>query len=482
MRLDAELKSENDAETVNHLKKAQTLRKNLRVIAIGTIEFISQLFNVGFLKIRVIELCMKSILGKGKNSTEHDVECFCVLLTNIGQNLEATLKGAEIIEENLEILEQIVDSHEDTFDLKTRCLILEVFELRANHWTPRRPEQDSPAQVQAKEVTELIERERETREFLKEVDDVVGKLKREKMLDFMNCFMGAQFTEERLAGLVNVMFERALASPETSMFAIVCNGLGYISAETVTEQSDQMMATFRDFLLRLIRHEVDVVRHKASEFRTILMRLEILKQEEVKTKVEQLKEVIENDIRLASRAAAVATFIGELYNAKFFESRFIFDEVFIVLVDPQFISNTTIECFVKLVKTCGIKMLTEKNRNVLMKETLMRLLAAAEKITITEKSKFLIKDILNFSRFQLKLEVSTHFEQEVLISPQLVFHWSSKLLDLNSQSTARGGSKRSRKVYNINDSDDKKFEAQLFIPTAVPPMNHFTKISPSNVS
>lgn len=482
MRLDEELESESDAETVKHLKNAQMYRTNLRELSIGTIKFISQLFNVGFLKSRVIELCMKSLLGKGKNSTEHDVECFCVLLTNIGENLETAPKGAEIIEENLEIMEQIVDSQGDTFVLKTRCLILDVFELRANHWTPVGPEQVSPPKIQAKEVTEMFERKRETREFLKEVNDVVGKLKREKMLDFINCFVGAQFSKDRLDGLVHIIFEKAISSPETSMFAIVCNGLGYICAEKITEQGDHMMPTFRDFLLRLIRHEVDVVRHKASDFRTILMRLEILKQEEVKTAVEQLKELIENDIRLASRAAAVATFIGELYNAKFFESRFIFDEVFIVLVDPQFISNTTIECFVKLVKTCGIKMITEKNRSVLMKETLMRLLAAAEKITITEKSKFLIKDVLNFSRFQLKLEVSNNFEETVLNSPQLNFHWSSKLLDWNSKSPARSGSKRSKKVYNINDSDDKKFAARQFVPTAVPSMDHFTRISPSNVS
>ena len=377
-------------------------------------------------------------------------------------------------------MERIVDNRGDSFDLKTRCLILDVFELRANHWVPVRPEQvlqSGASKIQAKEVAELFERARETREFLKEVEDVVGKLKREKLLSFISCFTEAQFTADRLEGLAKIIFERAISS-DTSMFAIICNGLGCICVEKSPEQGDQMVPTFRDYLLRLIRLEIDVVRQKASDFRTILMRLEILKQEEVKTKVKELKEVIENDIQLASRAAAVATFIGELYNAKFIESRFIFDEIFMVFVDPQFISNTTIECFVKLMKTCGTKMIAEKNRNVLMKETLMRLITAAEKITITEKSKFLIKDVLNFSRFQLKLEVTNDFE-EVLSFQRLNFHWSSKLLDWNSKSPARCGP-RSKKIYN--DSDDKKFAARQFVPTAVPPMDQFTAISPNNVS
>src|SRR5690349_11685670 len=61
------LKIENDVRAKSHLK------------ATGIVKLIAELFNVGIINLRVLELCIKHILFEPKNPTELDIECFHIL-------------------------------------------------------------------------------------------------------------------------------------------------------------------------------------------------------------------------------------------------------------------------------------------------------------------------------------------------------------------------------------------------------------------
>jgi MIF4G domain len=435
-----------------------------------------------------MELCMKNLLHPPEGPTELDVECFCILLSTIGAKLEVSPKGSKVIDKYLSNLEEIVDNFAESFVLRIRCMILDVFELRANNWNPLRPDQ-IPLTVapenKVKDASEFIEAARETREFLKEVDVVLSQLGREKLLDFMYRFMDVKYTAERLEGATKIIFERAISSQETSMFALVCKGLaGVVPYDGA---GDQVMVAFKEYLLRLIRSEIEVIKNNVVAFRGILQRLESLKREGDKTKMNKMKAALEKDFRLSSRAVDVSTFIAELYNADFIESRFIFDEVFIVLLNQKFVSDASIECFCKLVKLAGTKMMTEKNRDKLMKEEMMRLFEGARNIDVFPKTKFVIQDIISFTRFQMKLPLDNHFAYEINEYPRLDFPWSSTLLNWSNEPLGKKDSKRIRKKrqLSMNQSDDIKYEAaaaRQFVSPKMPSQEYISKVAPPNVS
>lgn len=480
VQLGEELKFEKNVETYKRLKQEQKTRFNSRELAVGTIKFIAELFNVSFLKSRVMELCMKNLL-RSNETTELDVECFCVLLSSIGAKLEVSPKGSEVIEEYLTVLEQIVDNYAESFVLRIRCMILDVFELRANNWQPMRADQ-VPLSVapenKVKDASELIEAAKETRGFLKGLAEVLRNLDREKMFEFMYSFMDLKFAEDRLEGAVKLIFEQTISSSEVSMFALICKGLADLKAVEADGEGDRETTNCKGYLMRLLRHEIDVIRSNVAGFRGILQRIEKLKHELNRKQSEKMKSALEIDFKLSSRVVAVSNFIAELFNADFIESRFIFDEVFILLVNPKVVSDASIECFCKLVKVAGTKMVTEKNRDILMKETTQRLIEAARTIEIFPKTKFFIKDVVSFIRFQLKLSLNDDLKSEIESYPRQEHPWNTSWSE-----DASAGEKHTKRKQHVNQSDDIKYEAvRQFVPQGMPPLEYISKIPPQNVS
>jgi hypothetical protein len=464
------MQAENDPEVKKQLRIAQRTRLNLRDCSIGIIKFIGQLFNVEFLKPRAIELCMNHLLGYCEHPTELDVECFCILLATVGGNLESTARGTAIVDKFLGILENIVDHHAESLVHKIRCLILDVFELRDNNWQPIRPDQfsvQSPPRSQLDEVAVKVEAARKNREFLKTVDGSLAKAGKDKILEFMWEFLNSNLNQERLEGSVKIIFEHALASPHTGIFATICRGLENVRPEEIG-CGDQHQSSFRAVLMHIIRSEIELIRQKTGDFRSLLTRLQVLKVERIKEKVDKMKSDIEMDFKLSSRAVAVADFIGELYNANFIQSCFIFDEVFTVLVDQNFVSDVTVECFSRLLEVCATKMMMEKNRGVLIKQSLVRLLKAVESIELFPKTKFVVKKCVGLCRFELKLGIQDPMEEELEAIGRFNVQSQSRLLNKSVESpVAIRGKNRDTKICVGKEPEEM---------SADPPKNHFERV------
>lgn len=425
MRREQEIRYDfTNPATRNKLKAEQRIRFKSRQSATATIKVIAELFNVGFINYRVMALCMKNLLEL-KEPTELDIECFHILITTVGEKLEAHPFGAAIVDKYLGRLEDIIDCRSEEFCLGIRQMIFDIFELRATAWkSSKAPETEEPLKsVTNAQQSELMKEAKATRAFLKELNDVLRNLQPEKFFSFMMRFIGIQFgSVDRLDGSVKVIFEHAISTTNfASLYAFICHCLADVS----TEDRDQK-ATFKHLMVLACKREIDSVRQNASMFRQFCERFHVLKDETNNAKAQGMKISLEKDVKWQTRAVNATTFIAELFNVGFIESLLIFD-FFTILSSAEAISNVSIECFINLLQLVAPNMIAENNRNVLLKDSINKLLKAARTIEQSQRVRFLIKDLIKFARSQLTLPLNEDLAAGLVSGRQISLPWSSSL-------------------------------------------------------
>lgn len=422
IRCQEQVKYESDPQKKKALIAEQGERLKSRQTAFGTVGFIGELYNVGIMKIRLMEMCIKELLYKGDNPTELSIECFHILIAIIGEKLESQEGGLKIIEEYQEFLERIVDTKVDNYSMSARYTILDVFEMRANGWRgPERAENQSISPSAsyisivgtngtmngtAQENTKIFRSQENIDEaFYAHLNDVLSNSKLENLLDFIDSFMIEPFTsDKRLCGAVKIVFEKAVSTPETSsMFAMLCKILSDVSVMSSDDEQPQG-ETFSSIIKILCYKEIEDIRQNAPLCRQITQRLYALKTETDKGKAHNMKSALMRDLNSLDRVRNFSTFIGELFNIDVIESRFIFD-YFITLMTPGAVSNVFIESVCILLRIAGSKMLEEKNRKLLLTKTFRKLSEAANSIELSHRAYFLIKDLFHMGRFQLHLDL-----------------------------------------------------------------------------
>lgn len=368
---------------------------------------------------------MEELLQTEENPTELSIECFYILITSIGEKFEINKRGVAVVDKHLQLLEQIIDKRSEEFCMKIRYMILEIFELRATAWkSSKTKEVVAQPIVKPKEKiqTGLSEASKATQVFLHEWNDVLCQLDSDKLLDFMDRFLDIKFkSEEQLKGATKIIFERAVAKPEQTLYAIVCKGLVDVTFSKCDGDGDRNM-TFKVFLLALCHQEIEVHRKNISNFREFGERLEALKHENDPVKFQRLKAELNMCLQLQKRSFNFTKFLSELFNVDFLESRFIFDYLTVLLL-PAVISNTSIECFCLTLTTVGAKMISEKNRNILLKGVLSKLEEASKSVELSQKVRFLVKDIFTFGRIQLNLKIDHNFADEFGMFRQFELPW-----------------------------------------------------------
>ena len=397
---------EEFVELKNSLPQAELEnRLRLRQKVTGAVKLIGQLFNVGFLNLKIQQLCMQTFLRSSKKPSELDIECFHILITTIGAKIEEQPSGAQLVDEYLATLEDIIDRSAESYSLRLRYMILDIFELRARKWNIEHEETALPASItmssaliqQDRENSELLEKMKIIRAFLNELNTVLGGIEGLQLFIVMERLKKKYFdSQDLLEGTVKIIFERAIEAQEFLSFALICKGLANIQAPT------DRTVTFKTILMSLCQLEIESQRKRATIFRQFHEQFRALKCEENVNKALKMKAAYEFTLKLQSRFHRFASFYGELFNVDLIESRLIF-EFLIMLLTPEAISNTSIECFCLLLPLVAPKMLKEKNCNILIKDNIMKLNEASKYVKLSQRVSFLIEDVMTFARIQLKL-------------------------------------------------------------------------------
>lgn len=146
-------------------KRSELEMKNTKIREqnLGLIQFIGELAKLKLLGERIMRYCLLSLLQQGDDES---LEHFCVLMTTIGSRLDSS-----VVEETKETMKQIFEHlqkivKDTSLAPRTRFLILDVLDLKANRWQPRHA---SEGPKKLAEVAADVERqERRKEQMLRE--------------------------------------------------------------------------------------------------------------------------------------------------------------------------------------------------------------------------------------------------------------------------------------------------------------------------
>lgn len=411
VKLQEEINFEEDFATRTRLRKELEARLKSRSRATGTVQLIAELFNVEFINHRVMELCMRELLGESQEPTELDIECFHILMTTTGAKLEGHPVGAKIVEKFLGRLTEIMEKDPAKYSGKTRSSMLEVFQLRANGWKPptkpeaapeSRPEPPKAVVKAAPKINKLLQEVKVSRILFKELNDVLHQLGPGEMIQFVHQFRKIKFqSEEQLQGAVKIVFERVMAASNwLSLLALVCKGLAVATAPA--EGNNNNTVTFGRLLLSLIEQEIETQQQNSRIFRQICEKTKTLKSVRNAKKAHQMKEEIENDFKLQARAHRFTVFVGELFKADMVKSHFIFEYI-AKLLHPETISSTSVESFCLLIHSTDRKLLQGRNEVDLLKHNIASLSEAMETVQLSWRALQMVKDLLDKCRVYFQI-------------------------------------------------------------------------------
>ncbi|KAK3869310.1 hypothetical protein Pcinc_025358 [Petrolisthes cinctipes] len=137
-------------------KKIELLAKldyeetKMRKRSVGNIRFIGELYKLRMLTSPIMMRIIGTLLERGD---EESLECLCKLLTTIGQILEihcgTQAKAMSDLDKYFKTMEKIVGERRTTN--RVRFLLIDVFDLRQNHWVPRREDNKPKTKAQVRE-------------------------------------------------------------------------------------------------------------------------------------------------------------------------------------------------------------------------------------------------------------------------------------------------------------------------------------------
>jgi len=112
---------------------------------LGHMRFIGELFLKELLKEEHVHDCIKELFGEEDNPDEEKLTCLCKLLSTTGKKLELLAEvNAETSKKQRRLLNKYFEEVKtlsqaaDLLNLRTRCLLKDLYDLRQNSYVPRR--------------------------------------------------------------------------------------------------------------------------------------------------------------------------------------------------------------------------------------------------------------------------------------------------------------------------------------------------------
>ena len=130
--------------------------------SLGNTQFVGELFINGMISDNIIHYCITSLLEKGQNPEEEDIESLCKLMTTVGKRVSVIVGSTEHLESYFERIKHF--STHELLPSRIRFMLMDLMDLRANKWVPRAAKGKGPmtiAQVHESAKEDVRKEERE---------------------------------------------------------------------------------------------------------------------------------------------------------------------------------------------------------------------------------------------------------------------------------------------------------------------------------
>eukprot|EP00731_Ephydatia_muelleri_P015418 Em0008g1138a len=223
---------------------------------------------------------------------------------------------------------------------------------------------EQPWQRQAVLQLELTEEQKEIQEVFRKFRSILNKLTPQKLTELADATLQLKInTEERLRGVVDMIFTRAITETMYSgeVYANLCQVLAPFDVETVNTKGKLKTITFKRLLLSKCEQEFLKGMQEDEERKTMQKGVETAETEEIR---KQRQMELEAAV-IASRHRSLGNmrFIGELYKLKML-SEFTIHECMIRLLKSSS-NETSLECFAKLMTITGTELDKEEAKPLL---------------------------------------------------------------------------------------------------------------------
>ncbi|XP_062851459.1 eukaryotic translation initiation factor 4 gamma 1-like [Trichomycterus rosablanca] len=201
----------------------------------------------------------------------------------------------------------------------------------------------------------------ETQELFHKVCSILNKMTPEKFQQLMKQLTELPInTEERLKGVIELIFKKAVAEPNFStVYAKLCSGLMELKVPTSEDSGSTV-----NFINLLVGHcQEEFEKEKDNQ----LLQKKLTELDEAKEENEQqlLKEELE-EIKIKARLCSLGNikFMGELYKQKMLTDQFIHEHI-MKLLENNNNNEESLESLCKLLSTAGKDLDLDNGKNLL---------------------------------------------------------------------------------------------------------------------
>ncbi|XP_074507085.1 eukaryotic translation initiation factor 4 gamma 1-like [Sebastes fasciatus] len=397
-------KKQKEIEAAKEVRNCERLRVELqdsrdqaRRRSLGNIKFICELFKLKMLTEAIMHDCVVKLL---KKDNEESLECLCMLLSTIGKDLDFE-KAKPRMDQYFNQMDQIIK--ERKISSRISLMLQDVLDLRKSNWlqdegwnmwgrgshTPGRRWTSQPQdegwntvpisrnrpidttrlskitkppgprrsqQGQRKEPWKMISLEQaKTQELFNSLRSILDKLTPQKFQELMKQVMDLTIdTEERLKGAIDLIFEKAISEPNSSVvYANMCRCL--MGLKVPTSDKPGVFVNFRKLLLNRCHKEFekdqdddDIIEKKQKE-------IEAAKEGEERERLRV--ELQESRDQAQRRSLGNIKFMGELFKLKMLTEAIMHDCIVKLLKNRN---EESLECLCMLLSTIGKNLYIEK--------------------------------------------------------------------------------------------------------------------------
>ncbi|XP_028274982.1 eukaryotic translation initiation factor 4 gamma 1-like isoform X4 [Parambassis ranga] len=256
-------------------------------------------------------------------------------------------------------------------------------------WKPsvKKPVRSHPGDETEENDLELIK----TKELFKQVRSILNKLTPQKFQQLMKQVMELTIdTEERLKGVIDLTFEKAISEPNFSVaYANMCRCLMGLKVQT---DKPGTSVNFRKLLLNRCQKEFEKDKDDDEIFEKKQKELEAASGEEEKQRL--IEELDESKDKAKRRSMGNIKFIGELFKLKMLTEVIMHDCIVKLLKNHD---EESLECLCRLLSTIGKDLDFEK-----AKPRMDQYFNQMEKIIKEKKTsariRFMLQDVLDLRR------------------------------------------------------------------------------------
>ncbi|KAM4589651.1 eukaryotic translation initiation factor 4 gamma 1-like isoform 1-T1 [Fundulus diaphanus] len=244
---------------------------------------------------------------------------------------------------------------------------------------PEEPQENDPEQSK-------------TKELFKRVRSILNKLTPQKFQQLMKQVQELTVdTEERLKGVIDLTFEKAISEPDFSVaYANMCRCLSGL--KVITPDKPGANVNFRKLLLNRCQKEFEKDKDDDEIFEKKQKELEAASGEEVKQRlIEELEEAKDKARR---RSLGNIKFIGELFKLKMLTEVIMHDCIVKLLKNHD---EESLECLCRLLSTIGKDLDFEKAKPR-MDQYFNQMEKIIKERKTTSRIRFMLQDVLDLRR------------------------------------------------------------------------------------